>query len=124
MTTITKDAGRGVPAMGDTASDAMQTARQLGRDISREVTALVSDAEDLLHNTADVMGGQTAAARARLKSRLKQVKNLVGDGFENFKRQGSQIAGASDDFVRARPWQVMGAAALVGVALGFVLSRR
>lgn len=106
------------------ASDAARTARQLGGNLGKEFKGLVSDAEDLLHSTADTMGTQTAAARARLSSRLAEVKDLVGDGIENFKRHGSEMVGASDDYVHERPWQAMGFAALAGVAVGLALARR
>jgi ElaB/YqjD/DUF883 family membrane-anchored ribosome-binding protein len=38
--------------------------------------------------------------------------------------RGRQAAAATDDYVHANPWPVIGAAAGIGVLLGILLSRR
>jgi ElaB/YqjD/DUF883 family membrane-anchored ribosome-binding protein len=40
------------------------------------------------------------------------------------RRSARQAASTADDYVRDNPWQALGVAALVGVTIGFLASRR
>ena len=46
------------------------------------------------------------------------------DASENWVEKAREFAATADDYVRNNPWQALGVMAMVGVTLGYVLSRR
>ena len=74
--------------------------------------------------TADSMGSEIAAVRARLRGTLEDTKRCLSDGVDTLKDQGNQVVEASNNFVRERPWRAVSIAALAGVAVGSLLTRR
>ena len=66
-------------------------------------------------------GGRTGC---RSRRPIAAVMEPLVDASEDWMRKGSRVGRAADDYVRDNPWQAVGAVALLGVALGFVLSRR
>ena len=110
--------------LGDAASEAAGDARRVGKDAASEFESLVADADDLLRNTVDTMGTQTAAARARLQKSIAQTRERLSAGLHSVTEQGRQAASAADGFVRESPWQAVGVAALAGLAVGFLIARK
>ena len=106
------------------ASSAPITAGHTGTAIPKEFDALVADAEDLMKNTVDTMGSQTAAARAKLQSTLNRAKEHIASQADSLSKQARIAATAADDYVRDRPWQAVGVAAVLGLAIGALLGRR
>ena len=91
---------------------------------SNEMEALVADAEDLVKNTADVVGVQTAAARAKLQATIASSKEWIAARAQVLGDHGRQAAGAVDDYVHESPWQAIGIAAALGAVLGALVARR
>lgn len=89
--------------------------------LASDFNALVSDAEELLSCTAAYSGETIAGARSKFKGTLDQFRGRVSDA------QSSAIAGfdrtvaMGEEYVRANPWRVIGAAAVVGAVLGALL---
>ena len=50
------------------------------------------------------------------------VEPLV-DASESWVQKTRELVNTADDFVRDHPWQAIGAVALIGVTLGFLLAR-
>lgn len=46
------------------------------------------------------------------------------DASENWIDRARELVRTADDYVRENPWQAVGVVALLGVTLGFLLSRR
>ena len=92
------------------------TAEKLAADLK----LVISDAEALLRATVGQAGETTAAARAKMQESLESAKLKLGPLGEEV----AEKARAADDYVRANPWQAVGIAALVGIALGLLVSRR
>jgi ElaB/YqjD/DUF883 family membrane-anchored ribosome-binding protein len=55
---------------------------------------------------------------------LSTAKEALTDSADKVRRQAQQVVGSTDDFVRDNPWQALGIAALLGVAVGFLAARR
>lgn len=123
-TTSTDTLNRTRAATRDAAADASRRAGRAANAVHDEFGALVADAEDLLKNTADTMGAQTASARARLQNTISKAKDSVAAGAEAVAAQARDAAGAADEFVRDNPWQSLGLAAVAGLAVGLMISRR
>ena len=92
------------------------TAEKLAADLR----LVISDAEALLRATVGQAGETAAAARAKMQETLESAKLELGPLAE----EAAERVHAADDYVRTNPWQAVGIAALVGIALGLLISRR
>ncbi|HEY6720835.1 MAG TPA: DUF883 family protein [Burkholderiales bacterium] len=96
------------------------TAEKLAADLR----LVISDAEALLRATAGKAGDTVAAARAKMQESLESAKLQLGPLGEEAAEQARAAVRVTDDYVRENPWQAVGIAALVGIALGLLVSRR
>jgi hypothetical protein len=55
---------------------------------------------------------------------LASVIDPLVDASENWVQKARQFVSSADDYVRNNPWQALGVASLVGVTLGYFMSRR
>ena len=55
---------------------------------------------------------------------MAAAKSALSDGASQVRGQARQVTKTTDSYVRDNPWQVVGIAAVVGVALGVLMSRR
>jgi len=94
--------------------------RTSGEQLLDDLTAVVRDAEGLLKATASQTGEKVAEMRARAEDSVRQAKARL----EGLEEQAREAAGEADKFVRDNPWQAVGVAAVVGLVLGLLLSRR
>ena len=88
------------------------------------IEKLISDMQDLMAQ----IGQPAYPALTRLCNR---VTDAVGSARHALSARGAQLQqrayqsfDAGDSYVRARPWQMLGAAAVAGVVLGLLVSRR
>jgi len=98
-------------------------------DISREklvadMRVVIADAEELLRATAGQAGEKVAAARARIQDSLDAAKIKLAQLSEAGAEKAKAAARATDDYVHDHPWHAVGIAALVGLVLGTLISRR
>ena len=52
------------------------------------------------------------------------AKSALADSASQVRGQARQLTKTTDSYVRDNPWQVVGIAAVVGVVLGVLMSRR
>jgi len=88
--------------------------------LAADLKLVISDAEALLRATVGQAGETAAAARARMQESLESAKLKLGPLAE----EAAEQVRAADSYVRANPWQAVGIAALAGIALGLLISRR
>ena len=93
-------------------------------ELMREFRNLIKDGESLLRSTTNVSGDALAQAREQFRSSLEEARTRIGEASRVAAERGRQAAAATDDYVRANPWTVIGAAAGVGVLVGILVSRR
>jgi ElaB/YqjD/DUF883 family membrane-anchored ribosome-binding protein len=105
-------------------SDGKKAAGRMKRTASSELGNLISDVEDLVKKVGNVADVDVAQLRERLQEKLDTAKETLADGGRRITQTARDAAGATDDYVRASPWQALGFAALAGLAVGFLLSRR
>ena len=88
----------------------------------RDITDFLENVDDLTKAIKDVETPEIARMRAKVKMALSAAKSALSDGAAGFARQAP---GDPDHrLLRARqPWQVVGIAAVIGVALGVMLTR-
>lgn len=89
-----------------------------------DMRRLVDDAEALLQHAVQGTGQEYVKARHRLEQSLLAAKGRLGEMTDAAWERGRQAASASDRYVRRHPWESIGVAAAVGVALGLLIGRR
>ncbi len=104
-------------------------AETAGNDVSKEklvadLKVVVADAEELLRATASQAGEKVSAARERIQASLATAKVKLTEAERALLEKSKLAAKATDEYVRENPWQAVGAAALAGLVLGVLISRR
>lgn len=103
----------------------MQSTNDIANEkLATDLRRIIGDAEELLRATANQAGEKVAAARARVQDSLDSAKlklELLG---EEAADQARAAVRATDDYVHDHPWQSVGIAAMVGLVLGMMISRK
>jgi ElaB/YqjD/DUF883 family membrane-anchored ribosome-binding protein len=84
----------------------------------------MADAEELLKATASATGDRILAARARAEETLKSARERLSSLDDDAMAQVKEVAKGTDDYVREHPWGAVGIAAVAGLLLGVMISRR
>jgi ElaB/YqjD/DUF883 family membrane-anchored ribosome-binding protein len=98
----------------------MQPQQQLVTDMK----SAISDAEDMLHATADQTGEKVAKLRERIQVRLQGAKVRLADAEAAVVAKSRAAARATDTYVHESPWTAVGVAAGVGLLVGLIIGRR
>jgi len=102
---------------------------QAANDVSKEklvadLKVVVADAEELLRATASQAGEKVSAARERIQASLGTAKVKLAEAERVLREKTKQAAKVTDDYVHENPWQAVGIAAMAGLVLGILISRR
>jgi len=89
-----------------------------------EVQDLIEDVEELMARIADLKDADVVRVRDKVKSAVDATKQTLAEGANTLRRQAQDVASTADDYVRDRPWQAVGIAALVGAVVGILATRR
>lgn len=81
---------------------------------------LAQDARDLMAATADVAGEKVGEARNRLAAALERGKEIYG----KVRDKTVEGAKATDEAVRAHPYQAIAIGFGIGALLGYLIARR
>jgi ElaB/YqjD/DUF883 family membrane-anchored ribosome-binding protein len=100
------------------------TARNIKDYANGQVNNFLDSVEDLTKALKDVETPDIARVRAKVKIALVAAKSAVSDTAAQLGTQAKQAGKVTDGFVRDNPWQVIGIAAAIGLAVGFLASRR
>lgn len=89
-----------------------------------DMRIVVADAEEILRATANQAGEKVGELRERIGERLRDAKVRLQDAEAAIADRTKAAARATDDFVHEHPWQAVGVAAAVALALGVLIGRR
>ena len=89
-----------------------------------DMSGVLTDAEDTLKRASAETGDRARELRSQVESKLRSAKGRLQDFQGEAMDRAKAAASVTDDYVRDRPWQVMGVAAIIGVAIGLMLNRR
>lgn len=96
-----------------------------GREhLAADMKTIIADAEELLKATASATGDRILAARARAEESLKSARERLTNLDDEALAQVKEVAKTADDYVREHPWGAVGVAAVAGLLLGVLISRR
>ena len=99
-------------------------AHALGDRATAQVNGFLDSVDDLTKALKDIDTPEIARVRAKVKMALMAAKSAVADTASQIGSQAKQAGRVTDGFVRDNPWQVVGIAAVVGLAVGILASRR
>jgi ElaB/YqjD/DUF883 family membrane-anchored ribosome-binding protein len=92
--------------------------------LKRELSGTLDDAEELVRMTADQTGEQVAAARRKITQSLSQARQELQRMQMQATETARRAAYGVDDYVHTNPWKTLGFAALLGVVVGLLITRR
>jgi ElaB/YqjD/DUF883 family membrane-anchored ribosome-binding protein len=91
------------------------------KNLRKDLYAVARDAEALLKATAEVTNDRVQEVRDRTEKTLRSVLDHLDQ--DRLRAQVRRVAETTDDYVRERPWAMIGVAAGVGVLIGLMLRR-
>ena len=103
------------------ADSATRDARE---QLAADIKTIIADAEELLRATASATGDRILAARERAQESLQSAKERLANLDDVALAQVKDVAKSADDYVREHPWGAVGVAAVAGLLLGVMISRR
>jgi ElaB/YqjD/DUF883 family membrane-anchored ribosome-binding protein len=92
--------------------------------LAREFHNVLTDAEDLIQATRTLTGEALAQARAKFGERIQAARKSAEQMGGAIADRSRAAATSTNAYVHEQPWQAIGAAAVVGALLGFLLARR
>ncbi len=107
----------------ETLSDS-PAVRKVGDFANGQVASFLDNVEDLMKALKDVQSPDTAKLRAKVQLALTAAKSAVTDTAAQLRSQAATAGKRTDTYVRDNPWQVIGVAAVIGLAVGIVAARR
>ena len=92
--------------------------------LTADFRAVMDDIDALMSATGNQAEGEAKALRARIRERLDDAKERLADAQHEALRRAKAAATATDDYVHDNPWQAIGVAAAIGLAVGVLIGRR
>ncbi|MEO8299731.1 MAG: DUF883 family protein [Burkholderiales bacterium] len=89
-----------------------------------DLKRVVSDAQALLHSTADATDESTKGMRRRMQASLEEAQANLSSLQQAAVERARAAAQAADGYVHENPWSSIGAAAALGLLVGVLLGRR
>ena len=116
----TRDSGRSFRRFKRDSADSVGEAQTV---LSDEWEALKGDLADLMANADISRSPEARAVIDRMRASIAQASDTVADLAHNAQRHARHSAEAVDEYVHESPWASAGVAALVGLAIGLLLSQ-
>jgi len=105
-------------------ASASSVANSAGDYANGQINSFLQNVEDLTKALKDVETPDISRVKAKVKIALAAAKSAVADTTTQLRGHAQQVGRRTDGFVRDNPWQVIGIAAVVGLAVGILASRR
>lgn len=111
-------------ALGESGRQGRLAGRAAIESIEEEWARLRSEIEGI---ASDGMLSKTPEVQAlleRLRDRVNHASEMIGETSRHASRRIARVATDADDYVHEEPWKVATIAALAGVAIGMLITRR
>lgn len=106
------------------AEEKMSKAAQEREVLVKSLRHVISDAEEILAATADHADSKLEEIRARARHNLDRARVRIEDIEDVVRENAHRAARVTDDYVRENPWSSLGIAAVAGLLMGALISRR
>ncbi|GAC1310113.1 MAG: hypothetical protein NVSMB10_17670 [Steroidobacteraceae bacterium] len=105
----------------------MESMSDQGRNLkdfaNGQINNFIDNVQDLTDALKDVNTPEIARVKAKVKIALAAARSALADGASQVKSQAKQVSKTTDTYVRDNPWQVVGIAAIIGLAVGILATR-
>jgi ElaB/YqjD/DUF883 family membrane-anchored ribosome-binding protein len=89
-----------------------------------DMRTVLADSEQLLKAVVGQSGEKLAALQPRIEQNLRNAKARLEELEQIASERAREAAQATDAYVHEHPWKVAGFTALLGMAIGMLISRR
>jgi ElaB/YqjD/DUF883 family membrane-anchored ribosome-binding protein len=100
------------------------TTRLRGRAAAKDFSDSITEANALLHQAANETGKRAGDLLSEVGAKLLAARSVLRDLPDEAVERATAAARDTDDYVRGRPWQAIGAVAAVAFVVGVLVSRR
>ncbi len=76
------------------------------------------------HGTERALDGAAAAVHAQVEQGVNTARSALNDTAASLRHRANHALTAGDSYVRDRPWQSIGIAAMTGLVIGLLVRRR
>src|SRR5580693_5704725 len=91
--------------------------RRAKRYANASINDFLDNVDDLTKAIKDIEAPDIARVRAKVKMAMSAAKSALSDSAAQVRVQACLVTRTTDSYVRDNPWQVVGIAAAVGLAL-------
>ena len=105
----------------DRAANGAKRATSAGR---RELSNFFDDVEELIARATHTKDEDMAKIRSKVEASLLSARDATTRTAQRIQDRVTEAASSTDDYVRDRPWTMIGIAALVGLVVGVAIQRR
>lgn len=92
--------------------------------LAADFAKVMEDIDSLVNATATQAEGEATALRARIRDRLEATTEKISQAQQAALERARDAARATDGYVHDHPWQAIGVAGALGLALGVLIGRR
>ena len=108
----------------ESAATANGTTGNAQSGLAREYHDFLADVEHLISSATSLTSDDLVRAKARLTAHIASARASVVDASGAVVERARAGAKATDNYVRARPWQAVGISTGLGILVGFMFGRR
>lgn len=105
-------------------NDANENITEMKSIAANEIKSLIADVEDLIARIADLNDADVVRMRTKVMNAVGAAKDSLAERSDTLRRQAQRAISGADDYVRESPWAAVGLAAVVGAAVGILVTRR
>jgi ElaB/YqjD/DUF883 family membrane-anchored ribosome-binding protein len=105
-------------ASREAAADFRRRSSRIKDSASEEVQAFLADVEDLVKRVANISDADVARVRVKVANALTDMRRVAADTADTMRDRARVAVEATDEYVRERPWTVVGVAAALGLIIG------
>lgn len=92
--------------------------------IKEELRQLMEDVEELIRRVGDAADPELEHLRSKVQVAITSAKEAIDSRTEWPRQRAREAVAAGAAYVHEQPWQAVGIAGLVGIAVGFLVARR
>lgn len=127
-TSVSRSAEKLVKNGKNSANDLVDAAINAGGDVSAiakvEFDNIMSDLQDLIQRAGKLSGQELASVRQQMSEKLGVAKEKLQDIGDSASSAAHNGVANTEQLIKEHPLQAIGIAALAGLAIGALLSRR
>lgn len=106
---------------GSTRHDSIEGTKD---KLVKDLRAVVEDADCLLQEVANSTAEEFAAARTRIGAKLSEARSRLDEARIAVTDKARHTADVTHEYMMQNPWKVVGFAAVIGLIIGAIVSRR